>query len=747
MPGRSSAELIEALGRRGVRLWSEAGRLRYAGPRGAVTPALRRELRERKPEILAALSAMRPPPPAPARIAREGVLQLSHGQQRLWFLHQVDPDDTSYNLWMAWRLSGRLDGPALERALNGLLERHEVLRTRFAAGPRQEIVEGWRIALPAEPATEESARQELRAETRRPFRLDRAPPVRARLLQLGDEEHVLLLVLHHVVADGWSLGVLDAELWAAYRGEAPAAPAVQYADYVAAQRRRLDEGGEAERQLAYWREHLAGAPTRLELPTDRPRTGVRRSAGGHRRFKLSADLTARLRELSRQRGVTLYMTLLAVFQVLLWRCGGQPELLVGTPVSGRGERGLERAVGFFVDTVVVRGDLRGNPPFAELLGRVRSEVLGALAHQDLPFERLVDALGGERDPGTTPLFQAVFAMQGAAPGREPVEGLDVRWYTVESETEQFELSLHVTETAERLLGDLSYRADLYEAATAKRLLRRYRRLLDEVAREPWRRLEELGLPDAAERRRVLEAGDGGRAAGTCRTVEAEIVTRARERPDAPAVRDGTAALTFAELEERSARVAGALRALGVGPEARVGLLSERRAGLVVGLLGVLRSGAAYVPLDPGLPAARLEQMLRDADVEVVVVGQPGLRGLAGGRTGLDLSSLPAGPAWRDRERAPDSLAYVLYTSGSTGRPKGVAVTRHALARYVRWAARRYAPGHAGGSVVHTSAGFDLTLTSLLVPLARGEPVELVPEDRGLEGLGRALAAGPPRAIL
>ncbi|MEW5931561.1 MAG: amino acid adenylation domain-containing protein, partial [Gemmatimonadota bacterium] len=587
----------------------------------------------RADQLLRAGAGVQLPPLRPA--PREGPLPLSFAQQRLWFIHQLEPRSPAYNIPSPLRLRGRLRPGVLERALTELVRRHESLRTVFrsAAGePEQVVRPAGPAALPVvdlrgiEAGRREATVRRLAAEEAgRPFDLARGPLLRAALLRAGEEEWALLFTVHHVVSDGWSMGVLVREMSQLYHAFARGLPSplpeprLQYADYAVWQRGWL--AGEAlERQLAFWREALRDAPPRLELPADHPRPAAAGDRAAQRSLALSAETSEALRALARREGATLFMTLLAVYQALLARWSGQDDISIGTPVAGRGLLELEPLIGFFVNMLVIRTGLAGRPSARELLGRVREGVLAAQAHQDLPFERLVDELQVERSLDRAPLFQVVFALAGAGPGEERLSLGDVEVHPLHAgeTTAKFDLSLALQDGGETLAGSMVYRTGLFEAATVERMLGHFRALADGIAAAPDRPVGEIDLLSAAERAQLEAWNATEQPCPAGRLVHDLFAAQAARAPEAPAVSWRGERLTYAELDRRSARLAGALRRRGVGPETRVGVCLSRTPELLVSLLGVLRAGGAYVPLDPAYPRERLGCMVEDAGIALVL---------------------------------------------------------------------------------------------------------------------------------
>ncbi|HEX7239937.1 MAG TPA: amino acid adenylation domain-containing protein, partial [Longimicrobiaceae bacterium] len=626
------------------------------------------------------------PPLVP--VPRDGPLPLSFAQQRLWFIDRLEPGSPAYNMPFPLRLRGALDARALERSLAEVVRRHEALRTRFDAvggEPVQVVDPAGPVALPLrdlrglpEPARAAEVRRLAAEEALRPFDLERGPLLRAVLVRLADEEHALLFTLHHVVFDGWSMGVLTREVSAAYaafaEGRAPSLPElpVQYADYAAWQRGWL-RGETLERHLAWWRERLGDAPPLLEIPTDRPRPPAPAERGASRAFRLDPRVTAALAALARAEGATPFMVLLAGFQLLLGRYAGEEDVVVGTPVAGRSRAEMEPLIGFFVNTLALRVDLGGDPTVRALLGRVREGVLGAFAHQEVPFERLVEELAPERSLAHTPLFQSVFALQNQERGELRMGSLEAEPLDGGAETARFDLRLAMAEAEGGMEGSLLYRSDLFDAATAERLVGHLSMLLAEMAADPDRPLSALPAATPAERERMLVEWNATAVAwpqGAC--VHDLFAAQAARTPGAAAVVSGREVLTYAELDRRTVRLARRLRGLGAGPDARVALLLERDAELPVGVLGILRAGAAYVPLDPGWPDERLARTLADAGAPVLVT-QAALAARVPSFAGRTVR-LDADREELERESAeplesgagPDTLAYVIYTSGSTG---------------------------------------------------------------------------------
>ena len=700
-------------------------------------------------------AARRGAPPAPApRTGGDRDLPLSPAQERLWFLEQLAPGRAVYNVPAAARLRGRLVVGALRGALERVSRRHEALRTRFDAidgRPRQsvEAAAGLPLAvidlagLPTSRRGGEAARL-LRRLAGRSFELSEAPLARAALIRGAAREHTLVLSVHHLVTDGWSLAVLVREVGELYaaalegRTARLPAPALQHADYAVWQRAWL-AGAEPERQLAWWRERLAGYPTVLELPTDRPRPPAASFRGGEVDWRLDAAQWAAVRELAERREVTPFLVLAAAFEALLARVSGQTRLLLGTPVANRRYPEVEGVVGLLVNTLVLRGEAEGR--FTGLLAAGREELLAADEHQDLPFERLVEALEPERDLSRNPIFQVMLSWQDAEPVTLRLRGLDCEPLAAPAGVSRFDLTLFLVAGAGRLEGRLEYAVDLFDRSTVERWGGHLRTLLSAALAEPEREVWELPLMSAAERRQVLEAWNRTSAPPAAGRLHDRVLAQAAATPRRVALVAGGERLSYGELARRSAALAGRLRSLGVGAESRVGVCLERRAELVVALLAVLRAGGAYVPIDPAYPAARVAQMMADSGAAVVVTE----RGLAprlpaGGPPRLYVDAAPAAVEGGGEAPAPataENLAYVLFTSGSTGRPKGVAIPHRAAVALVSWALARFDGEELSGVLAATSVCFDLSVFELFVPLSAGGTVVLV-ED------ALALASAPVR---
>ncbi|MCY1015586.1 non-ribosomal peptide synthetase [Pyxidicoccus sp. MSG2] len=640
--------------------------------------------------------------PAIVPVPRTGPLPLSFAQQRLWFIDQLEPGSATYNMPTFVRLEGALDVAALQHGLTELVARHEALRTVF----RQEEGQPLQLILPSvelplnvvdlsgltPDAAREALEQQLREDTLRSFDLATGPLIRAGLWRLGASEHVLALNMHHIVSDGWSMGVLVREVAALYEASLQGRPAplpplpLQYADYAVWQRQWL-RGPVLAEQLAWWRQQLAGAPHALEMPTDKPRPAVPVYRGAQVSVVLPAEVSSRLKALSQQEGATPFMVLLAAFQVLLSRYSRQDDVMVGSPIAGRQRGELEGLIGFFVNTLVMRAKVEGRASFRELLRQVKEMSLGAYAHQDVPFERLVEELQPARDLSRTPLFQALFALQNAPASSPRMEGLALHTLEVELSTAKFELELILTETADGYRGTLRYDTGLFEAATVRRMAENFRALVTGLVARPEAPLTSVSLLSSGERRQVLVDWNATTVAyprdSTLPEVFASVVARF---PDKVAVEFEGAKLTYRELDARANQLAHHLRGLGVSTDSRVATCVERSLELMVTLVAVLKAGGAYVPLDSAYPRERLAAMVEDARPRVLVTTRALLRKLPlEGLTPVVLEDAPLStqPTTAPSPAAlPDSLAYIDFTSGSTGRPKGVSIPHRGVLRTV-----------------------------------------------------------------
>ncbi|MFE5330744.1 amino acid adenylation domain-containing protein [Embleya sp. NPDC056575] len=680
---------------------------------------------------------------------------LSAAQRRMWFLAQYEPDGAAYNMPLVLRLTGRPDEAALGAALTDVVARHEVLRTVYPSVDGHvlpTVLAVDRFAMPVVDLPESDVPDRLAAEARQPFDLAEEPPIRAALLR-SDDRYVLSVVLHHIAADAWSVGVLFRELTAAYTarlaGREPELPPlpVQYADVAYRQETTL--AAELDRQRAWWLDRLRGAPATITVPTDRPRPAVADTTGERIQVTLGADRSRRVRALAERTGTTTYMVLLTALQVVLARYNGGTDVTVGSPVAGRTHRSTDTMIGCFVNTLAMRTDLSGEPSVRELLDRVREGTLAAFARQELPFDRLVDALDLERELAYTPLFQVLLNVHNQTSVHPTLPGVEVEWRDTYTGAAKFDLAIAVLDTgpADELRADLVWRSALYDESTIRRTFGHLATVLDAMAADPERPVAELPLLTAAEESALAGWNDTARAWDTAGTLHGLIEDQARATPDRPAVRGADETLTYAELDARAAVLARRLTALGVGPNRVVGLFVERSAALIVGMLGILKAGGAYLPLDPLYPDDRVRSLLTAADA-VAVVATADLRARVGDTLPVvapdPVTPAPVAPA----DPVPDpavpptpvaatDLCYVLFTSGSTGTPKAVAVEHRNYLNYLYGLHERTRPGRAADgrpwnwALVSTFAA-DLGTTNVFGALTSGGCLHLLTRDQATD---------------
>lgn len=655
-------------------------------------------LAEHIEKLLNDSQAVELPPIQP--VGRDRLLPLSFAQARLWFLEQWQPGSSYYNFSIAVRLQGLLNIAALEQSLNEIVRRHEALRTTFTVideQPVQQITPAWSIKLPIVDLRELPSQARIvetqrlaKLEAQQALDLTNGPLLNTILVQQEDDDYVLLFTIHHIISDAWSTGVIVRELTALYEAycsgkSSPLAELpIQYADFAVWQRECLQQEVLAS-QMDYWKQLLGGSLPVLELPSDRPRPPIQTSSGKRQAFQLSASLTQALKTLSQQQGVTLFMTLLAAFQTLLYRYTGQEDILVGSPIANRNRSEIEGLIGFFVNTLVLRTDLSGNPSFSELLKRVREVTLGAYTHQDLPFEQLVEELQPERNLSYSPLFQVMFALQNTPLEELKLSGLTINLEEIDTETSRFDLTLLLTENNQGLMGVLEYNSDLFDADTISRMQGHFQTLLVGILTNPHQQLSNLPILTATEKQLLLNWNNTEieyPSACIHQLFEAQV----EKTPDAVAVVFENEQLTYRELNQRANQLAHYLQKLGVKPEVLVGICVERSLEMVIGLLAILKAGGAYVPLDPAYPQERLAYMLADSQVSVLLTQERLLENLPSHNAQVvcldqDRESLNQHSTDNLNSGATShNLAYVIYTSGSTGQPKGVLVTHANVAR-------------------------------------------------------------------
>jgi amino acid adenylation domain-containing protein len=659
---------------------------------------------------------------------------LSFAQQQLFYLYLLDPQNAVYNLPISLRLIGQLDLAVLLESLKTIVQRHDILRTTITLidGQPAQIVDPAFVLTPqlidARAWSSVTLDEAIVTELSTPFDLVQGPLLRVTLFSLSDTEHVLLLNMPHIISDGWSNGVLMRELNILYSAQLqglsnplPALP-IQYADYAVWQRERL-QGAVLDGHLAYWRRYLADVPPMLDLPTDYQRPVVQQYRGSNLSFCVPEDVRVALHQLSQAEGATLFMTLLAAFQVVLSRSSGQTDFLVGTPTANRTHEETEGLIGCFINTLVIRSKLTDNPSFRTLLRRVREACLDAYEHQELPFERLVEALQPERNTSYNPLFQVMFALQNAPDTSPDLPGLRVEALEEQGQSAKFDLTLSMTEGAKSFEAVLEYNSDLFERATMERFQGHFLTLLQGIVAAPDQQIADLPLITREEQDYLLhEIIPPFTLPASTQCLHQLVEEQVRRTPDALALVCGEASLTYRQLDRRANALAAQLRARGVGPEVLVGICVQRSLDLVVGLLGILKAGGAYAPLDPTYPEERLSYILADTQAPVLITQRAvseRVAAYAGNILWLDEMAgqeEEQGPA---PAVCPANLAYVIYTSGSTGRPKGVAITHSSAALLVAWALKTYTSEELRGVLISTSVCFDLSIFEIFVPLSMG----------------------------
>jgi len=699
----------------------------------------------------------KPIPPLRRREGGSKVATPSFAQERLWFLNQLAPESPFYNVPMGVRVKGELDVEALVESLNEVVRRHEALRTTFdceQGRPVQVIAEELRLEMPvidvremSEAEREQEVARITLEEGRMPFDLARGPLARTKMVRVGGEEWIVLMTMHHIISDGWSMEVLVRELGSIYSEKLSGVSAglselpIQYADYAVWQREWL-QGEALEEQLAFWKVKLADTSP-LELPSDHPRPSIQTFKGDYVALTLSQELTERLKAFSRREGATLFMLLKAAFSTLLYRYTGRQDILIGSPIANRNRKEIECLIGFFVNSLALRTDLSGAPTFRELLKREREVALEAYDHQDLPFEKLVEGLQPERSLSRNPIFQVMFTLQNAPSEVVELPGITIAHQELHTNTSKSDLNLVIWESVEGMSGRIEYSTDLFDAATITRLAVHLQTIIECALSQPDLRISQVEMLTAAERRQIAEwnhtQADYPRDSYLHELFEAQV-SRA---PDAVAVVYEGQELSYGELNRRANQLGRYLRGLGVGPEVLVTLCLERSLEIVVGVLGVLKAGGAYVPLDPRYPIERLAYMLEDTQAPVLVTQEQ-----IASRLPADWSQMVLIDKWEEIESGPESdlellngtenPAYVIYTSGSTGKPKGVCITHRRLMNYLSWALEIYRVSEPKATPLHSSLSFDLTVTGFYLPLLTGGQVVLLKDDGVLSPLSGAL---------
>lgn len=758
----TTIEFLSKLRRSNIKLWVEGAapeelRLRYSAPQGTLTPALKAELSQRKAEILNFLwqAIVTPATYRPLRpTSRNAKLPLSFAQQRLWFLDQLTPGSSVYNISGAVEIQGLLNVAALEKSLNQIIQRHEIWRTSFKAvdgEPLQVIAPSFSFTLKkvdlrliVKKEQIDTVKFLIEKEAEQPFNLSKAPLLRATLLQLDKDNYVLILTIHHIVFDAWSMGVLIGELVLLYEANSldiphplPELP-IQYADFACWQRQWL-QGEVLSTQLAYWKQKLSGKLPLLQLPTDRPRSPQPTFQGAKRSLTLSKTLSQALKNLSQQSGITLFMTLLAAFKTLLYRYTGQADLLVGTATAGRNLPEVEQLIGCFVNTLVLRTDLSGNPTFLHLLEQVREVALAAFNHQDLPFEKLVEELQPERHLNYSPLFQVGFAFYNAPRTELKLPGLTLSSQPIDSGTAKLDLTLSFKETEEGLTGCLEYKTELFDAATINRMLAHFQTLLVGIVANPKQPLDELPLLTTAERQQLLWEWNHTQTDYPNDVCIHQLFEAQVERsPDAIALIFNDSTLTYQELNTQANQLAHYLRSLGIKPEMSVGVCMERSLLTIVSILGILKAGGVYLPLDPKYPKERLAFTIEDARLSMLLT-QQSLTIEAGKSTTVVFldreSEIIAQHSSTNLNQVvtPDNLAYIIYTSGSTGKPKGVLLAHRGLCNLATAQIQAFDIRPDSRLLQFASLSFDASISEIFMALVAGATLCLATTEALLPG--------------
>ena len=754
----AAQQLLDELAARDVRLQLDGEKLKVNAPVGALTGELKARMSLLKADLLAQLKAGSAPHGGLRRVPRLAPLPISYAQQRLWFLDQMDPGNTHYNIALPIRVAGVLDVAAMVGALNALPLRHEALRTRIRnvdGNPRAELMENVgnvvRMADVSGLAPDARVREAQRmaaAHGASSFDLARGPLISCLLVRLADDDHVLALCMHHIASDGWSIAVASKEVCvlydAAVAGLASPLPelTLQYIDFAAWQREQMNSGLLAQ-QLGFWQRELAGAPVLLELPTDRPRPMVLTYRGTRRRFRIEPEQLVSLKAFARANGVTLYMVLLAAFQVLLHRYSGQDDVVVGSPLANRDDPALEPVIGCFVNNIAMRGRLGGNPSFREFLAQTSTAVLAAFDNREVPFDRVVEALRPERSTSHSPVFQAMFTLHSFPIDPAQPQGLQVELMPLPddgSEASRFDLTMEIDEHEDGLRTHFEYASDLFEEATVARMFGEYAELLRSAVAEPELKLREIPMLTASDQRVLLDEVNATRFDHDRSVCIHELVAAAAAAtPDAIAVQASDATLTYGQLERRSNQMAQLLRERGVTDGSLVGVCLDRIADLPVALLAVLKAGAAYVPVDPAHPAERLVYTLTDASVACVITEAKFSTLVESANAPLLLVDDDDGAILAQSSHAPfsvvrpEDLAYVIYTSGSTGRPKGVEVEHRNVVNFLRSMAREPGFGRDDVLLAVTTPSFDIAGLEVFLPLICGARTVIASRADVLDG--------------
>jgi amino acid adenylation domain-containing protein len=744
-------EFLSFLCSRDIKLWIENGRLRCSAPKEALTPDIKAELAARQAEILAfirqANQALKTGSEPIQPGLRPGNIPLSFSQQRLWFLNQLEPNSSAYNIPAAVKITGKLNITALSESIREIIRRHEVLRTTFTVvdgEPIQVIGKAENFTLPVvdlQILPPEQKQQEVlnlaALEAQKPFDLAKGPLIRAKLFRLSETNHVVLLTVHHIISDGWSTGILIKELTALYTAFCQGQPSLlpelplQYADFTIWERKRL-QGEVLQNLLDYWKQRLGDSLPILELPSDRPRPAISsHPKGAAQIFQISPELTQKLVAFSQQEKVTLFMTLLAAFKILLYRYTHQEDIIVGTPIANRNRSETEGLIGFFVNTLVLRTNLANNPSFRELLQQVREVTLGAYAHQDLPFEKLVEELQPGRNLSHNPLFQVMFVLQNASTEVLRLPELTIEPLKIQKKTTNFDLTLSISETQTSLKGDLEYNTDIFNDDRITRMLGHFQVLLEAIVTNPQQRLSELPLLTPNEEQQLLVEWNKTQVEYPQKQcIHQLFAAQVQKTPEAVAVVCKNEYLTYKQLNAKANQLARYLQKQGVKPEEFVGICVERSLEMAIGLLGILKAGGAYIPLDPSYPQQRLAWMQENSQLKILLTQKHLLASLPACKAKvicLDTNwELIAAEAVDNPvcSISSENLAYVIYTSGSTGQPKGAMNTHQAVCNRLLWMQDYCQLTPADKVLQKTPFSFDVSVWEIFLPLMVGASLVL-----------------------
>ena len=752
---KSIETFLSDLANQDIKLWMDGDRLRCNAPQGVITPEIQTELKNRKAEIIQFLDQLGSEEQISSRtiipIPRDGQLPLSFAQARLWFLYQLEGATGTYNMTGALSLSGSLQVEALKQALGAIIQRHESLRTSFQTvdGVPVQVIDAnpiWELLIVNLAGKEAEAAEKLaQAEAQTPFDLTKSPLLRVTLLKLQPEKHILLINMHHIISDGWSIGVFIRELSHLYGafvvGEEPTLPTlpIQYADFAVWQRQWL-QGKVLAAQLEYWKRQLADAPPLLELPTDRPRPAIQTFQGKTERFQLDGKLTQQLKALSQQSGCTLFMTLLAAFGVVLSRYSGQTDLVIGSAIANRNRREIEGLIGFFVNTLALRLDLSEKPSFATFLKQVQTVTQDGYEHQDLPFEMLVEELQLERKLDRNPLVQVGFILQNAANEAWNLPGLTIEEMSWELDSARFDLEFHLSEVNDGIAGFCCYNIDLFDGTTIARLLEHFQNILRAIIANPQQSVGLLPLLSEQEQKQLLVDWNQTQAdypQDSC--IYQLFETQVERNPDAVAVVFENQQLTYTELNCLANRLAHYLQTLGVGPEVLVGISVERSLDMIVGLLAILKAGGAYLPLDPDYPIERLQFMLEDSQVTFLITQRSLLTKLPNSQASvICLDDVQDQVSQYSQDNFHNGLTgsylvNVIYTSGSTGKPKGVMVEHRGLVNLAIAQIQSFAVHNHSRVLQFASFSFDACISEILMTFGSGATLYLAKKDSLLPG--------------